>query len=129
LFDDAFDLDTVRGTSVSLRVEGADDGFVLEGVSHMSEISRDPADLVTQTWGRHHQYPDGFMLFLGTMFSPIKDRDSVGGGFTHHLGDKVTIATPQLGALINTVQLSTDVTPWTFGVRALYRNLAARGLL
>jgi fumarylacetoacetate (FAA) hydrolase family protein len=129
LFDDAFDLDTVRGTSVSLRVEGTDDDFVLEGVSHMSEISRDPADLVAQTWGRHHQYPDGFMLFLGTMFSPIKDRDTAGGGFTHHLGDKVTISTPELGALINTVQLSTEVTPWTFGVRALYRNLAARGLL
>ena len=129
LFDDSFDLDSVRKTSVSLRVEGADDGFVLEGVSHMSEISRDPADLVAQTWGRHHQYPDGFMLFLGTMFSPIKDRDTKGGGFTHHLGDKVTISTPELGALINTVRLSTEVAPWTFGVRALYRNLASRGVL
>ena len=129
LFDDSFDLDSVRKTSVSLRVEGADDGFVLEGVSHMSEISRDPADLVAQTWGRHHQYPDGFMLFLGTMFSPIKDRDTKGGGFTHHLGDKVTISAPELGALINTVRLSTDVAPWTFGVRALYRNLASRGVL
>jgi fumarylacetoacetate (FAA) hydrolase family protein len=129
LFDDSFDLDSVRKTSVSLRVEGADDGFVLEGVSHMSEISRDPADLVAQTWGRHHQYPDGFMLFLGTMFSPIKDRDTKGGGFTHHLGDKVTISAPELGALINTVRLSTEVAPWTFGVRALYRNLASRGVL
>jgi len=129
LFDDSFDLDSVRKTSVSLRVEGADDGFVLEGVSHMSEISRDPADLVAQTWGRHHQYPDGFMLFLGTMFSPIKDRDTKGGGFTHHVGDKVTISAPELGALINTVRLSTDVAPWTFGVRALYRNLASRGVL
>jgi len=129
LFDDSFDLDSVRKTSVSLRVEGADDGFVLEGVSHMSEISRDPADLVAQTWGRHHQYPDGFMLFLGTMFSPIKDRDTKGGGFTHHLGDKVTISAPELGALINTVRLSTEVSPWTFGVRALYRNLASRGVL
>ncbi len=129
LFDDSFDLDSVRKASVSLRVEGADDGFVLEGVSHMSEISRDPADLVAQTWGRHHQYPDGFMLFLGTMFSPIKDRDTKGGGFTHHLGDKVTISTPELGALINTVRLSTEIAPWTFGVRALYRNLASRGAL
>jgi fumarylacetoacetate (FAA) hydrolase family protein len=129
LFDDSFSLDSVRSASVSLRVEGADDGFVLEGVSHMSEISRDPANLVTQTWGRHHQYPDGFMLFLGTMFSPIKDRDAAGGGFTHHLGDRVTISTPQLGALTNTVRLSTEIDPWSFGVRALYRNLAARGLL
>ncbi|MBB5466961.1 fumarylacetoacetate (FAA) hydrolase family protein [Paraburkholderia sp. CI2] len=129
LFDDTFSLDSVRAASVSLRVEGADDDFALDGVSHMSEISRDPADLVAQTCGRHHQYPDGFMLFLGTMFSPIKDRDAPGGGFTHHLGDRVTISTPQLGALTNTVRLSTEIEPWTFGVRALYRNLAARGLL
>ncbi|MEM5318108.1 fumarylacetoacetate hydrolase family protein [Paraburkholderia sp. JHI869] len=129
LFDESFSLDTVRKTSVALRVEGTDDGFVLEGISHMSEISRDPADLVAQTWGRHHQYPDGFMLFLGTMFSPIKDRDTQGGGFTHHLGDEVTISAPELGGLINTVQLSTELAPWTFGVRALYRNLVARGLL
>jgi len=129
LFDGGFTLDTVRGTSVSLRIEGEDDGFVLEGVSHMSEISRDPADLVAQTHGAHHQYPDGFMLFLGTMFSPIKDRDSAGGGFTHHLGDVVTISTPTLGALVNTVRLSTEIEPWTFGVRALYRSLAARGVL
>jgi fumarylacetoacetate (FAA) hydrolase family protein len=129
LFDDTFNLDSVRSVSVSLRVEGADDHFVLEGVSHMSEISRDPADLVAQTHGRHHQYPDGFMLFLGTMFSPIKDRGVPGGGFTHHLGDRVTISTPQLGALTNTVELSTEIEPWTFGVRALYQNLAARGLL
>ncbi|MBR8168037.1 fumarylacetoacetate hydrolase family protein [Burkholderia cenocepacia] len=128
LFDDAFTLDTIRGTSVSLRVEGADDDFLLEGVSHMKEISRDPLDLVAQTCGRHHQYPDGFMLFLGTMFSPIKDRDTQGGGFTHHLGDRVTISAPPLGAIVNTVRLCTEIEPWTFGVRALYANLAARGL-
>jgi fumarylacetoacetate (FAA) hydrolase family protein len=128
LFDERFTLDTVRAASLSLRIEGSD-GFVLEGVSHMQEISRDPADLVSQTCGEHHQYPDGFMLFLGTMFSPIKDRDAAGAGFTHHLGDVVTIATPSLGALVNTVQLSTAIAPWTFGVRALYKNLAKRGLL
>ena len=129
LFEGTFTLDTVREASVSLRIEGADDGFVLDGVSHMREISRDPADLVAQTHGAHHQYPDGFMLFLGTMFSPIKDRDTPGGGFTHHLGDVVTISTPSLGAIVNTVRLSTEITPWTFGVRALYGNLAARGML
>ena len=129
LFDGRFTLDSVRNTSVSLRVEGADDGFVLDGVSHMQEISRDPADLVAQTIGKHHQYPDGFMLFLGTMFSPILDRDAPGAGFTHHLGDVVTISAPELGALVNTVRLCTEATPWTFGVRALYANLAARGLL
>jgi fumarylacetoacetate (FAA) hydrolase family protein len=129
LFDERFTLDTVGEASVSLRVDGADDGFELDGVSHMSEISRDPADLVAQTCGAHHQYPDGFMLFLGTMFSPIKDRDAPGGGFTHHLGDVVTISTPKLGALVNTVRLCTGIEPWTFGVRALYRSLAERGLL
>ena len=129
LFDQAFTLDSVRAASLTLRVDGADDDFVLDGISHMREISRDPADLVAQTFGAHHQYPDGFMLFLGTMFSPIQDRDAPGAGFTHHLGDRVTIATPTLGALVNTVQLCTEIAPWTFGVRALYGNLAARGLL
>jgi fumarylacetoacetate (FAA) hydrolase family protein len=128
LFDEHFTLDTIREASVSLRIDG-EDGFVLDGVSHMREISRDPLDLVGQTCGAHHQYPDGFMLFLGTMFSPIKDRDAAGGGFTHHLGDVVTISTPALGALVNTVRLSTAIAPWQFGVRALYRHLAARGVL
>lgn len=127
LFDGDFTLDAVRAASVSLRIVG-EDGFVLEGVSHMREISRDPLELVAQTCGAHHQYPDGFMLFLGTMFSPIKDRDAKGGGFTHHLGDVVTIATPALGALVNTVRLSTEIAPWRFGVRALYRNLSKRGI-
>jgi fumarylacetoacetate (FAA) hydrolase family protein len=95
----------------------------------MREISRDPLDLVRQTCGKHHQYPDGFMLFLGTMFSPIKDRDAKGGGFTHHPGDRVSISTPSLGTLVNTVQRSDAIAPWTFGVRALYANLAQRGLL
>ena len=128
LFDTGFTLDTVRNAEVRLTIEGADDGFVLDGVSMMRQISRDPLDLVAQTCGAHHQYPDGFMLFLGTMFSPIKDRDSAGSGFTHHLGDRVTIATPALGALINHVQRSDRIAPWTFGVRALYGNLARRGL-
>ena len=129
LFDENFTMDSVRNASVSLHVEGIDDDFVLNGVSHMSEISRDPDDLIAQTWGDHHQYPDGFVLFLGTMFSPIQDRDAPGSGFTHHLGDVVTISAPQLGALVNTVRLCTHIPPWTFGVRALYSNLAARGLL
>ncbi|WP_192805143.1 fumarylacetoacetate hydrolase family protein [Noviherbaspirillum aerium] len=126
LFDEDFDIDAVRQAELSLRIKGADDGFVLQGSSRMSEISRDPLELVAQTWGRHHQYPDGFMLFLGTMFSPIQDRDADGAGFTHHLGDVVTISTPRLGALVNTVQLSTEIAPWTFGVRDLYRYLARR---
>nr|AGU12028.1 Fumarylacetoacetate (FAA) hydrolase family [uncultured organism] len=129
LFDDKFTIDTVRGLELRMLIEGADDGFELEGSSYMREISRDPLDLVSQTCGKHHQYPDGFVLFLGTMFSPIKDRDAQGGGFTHHMGDLVSISTPALGTLVNTVQRSDALPPWTFGVRALYSNLAQRGLL
>ena len=129
LFDEHFTLDTVRDADVSLRIDGVDDGFTLDGLSHMREISRDPLDLVKQTIGEHHQYPDGCMLFLGTMFSPIKDRDAAGAGFTHHLGDRVTISSPALGALVNTVQYAHAIAPWTFGVRALYQNLGRRGLL
>lgn len=127
LFDEHFTLDSVRSAEVALLIEGAD-GFSLQGVSHMEQISRDPQDLVEQTYGDHHQYPDGFMLFLGTMFSPVEDRGAPGAGFTHHLGDVVTISSPLLGALVNEVQLSTEIPRWTFGVRALYRNLAVRGL-
>jgi fumarylacetoacetate (FAA) hydrolase family protein len=129
LFDGEFSMDTLRQLELRMLIEGEDDGFELEGRSRMREISRDPLDLVAQTCGAHHQYPDGFMLFLGTMFSPIKDRDAAGGGFTHHLGDRVTISTPALGALVNSVQRSDQLAPWTFGVRALYNNLARRGLL
>ncbi|HEX8787403.1 MAG TPA: fumarylacetoacetate hydrolase family protein [Telluria sp.] len=129
LFDGEFSIDTVREMEVRMLIEGVDDNFELAGASFMREISRDPLDLVGQTCGKHHQYPDGFMLFLGTMFSPIKDRDAQGGGFTHHPGDRVSISTPSLGTLVNTVQRSDQIAPWTFGVRALYSNLAQRGLL
>lgn len=128
LFDGDFDLDSVRQADVSLRIDGPD-GFQLDGVSHMREISRDPEDLVRQAFGAHHQYPDGFMLFLGTMFSPSQDRHGPGTGFTHKLGDRVEIASARIGALVNELQLSTEIPPWTFGVRALYANLAKRGLL
>ena len=128
LFDEQFTMDTVRNLTLTLTVTGTD-GFTLTGQSSMAEISRDPADLVAQTRGRHHQYPDGFMLYCGTMFSPSQDRDGPGQGFTHHLGDVVTIAAPELGQLTNTVRLSTEAPEWVFGTRALMTNLAARGLL
>lgn len=127
LFDDNFGIDDIRRAQVSLRIEGEDDGFRLEGESDMAEISRDPLDLVEQTVGKHHQYPDGFMLYLGTMFSPIEDRDGEGQGFTHHLGDIVTISTPTLGALVNDVGRSDALPPWTFGLSALMKTLAAKG--
>lgn len=126
LFDEHFGIDDVRNARVSLRIEGADDDFVLEGESDMREISRDPLDLVAQTYGAHHQYPDGFMLFLGTMFSPIQDRDGEGQGFTHHVGDRVTISTSRLGALANVVDRSDRLPPWTFGIRALLAHLGQR---
>jgi len=128
VFDDGFTLDSVRQMDLSLTVEGLD-GFSLTGQSSMRQISRDPGDLVAQTRGRHHQYPDGFMLYCGTMFSPVQDRDGPGQGFTHHPGDVVTIATPELGSLVNTVRLSTEAPEWTFGTRALMTNLAKRDLL
>jgi fumarylacetoacetate (FAA) hydrolase family protein len=128
LFDQTFSLDDVRALELSMRVTGLD-GFELTGRSSMSEISRDPADLAAQTCGRHHQYPDGFMLYCGTMFAPVADRDGPGLGFTHHIGDVVTIETPALGQLQNTVRLSTEAPEWTFGAAALMRNLAGRGLI
>ncbi|MEY4984322.1 MAG: hypothetical protein RIR62_2588 [Pseudomonadota bacterium] len=128
LFDGGFGLDDARRLELALTVTGTD-GFRLQGRSSMSEISRDPADLVAQTCGRHHQYPDGFFLYCGTMFAPVQDRDGAGQGFTHHQGDTVTIAAPALGSLTNTVRLSTEAPEWTFGTAALMRNLAARGLI
>src|SRR5262245_16471444 len=127
-FDATFSLDDVRRIEVSLKVEG-EDGFVLTGRSSMREIARDPADLVKQMLGRHHQYPDGAVLFLGTMFAPIEDRDAPGQGFTHKLGDITTIGAPELGTLANRMTLSTEAAPWSFGTGALMRNLARRGLL
>ncbi|MBB3977633.1 fumarylacetoacetate (FAA) hydrolase family protein [Rhizobium azooxidifex] len=128
LFDASYNIDDVRNAELTLRVEG-EDGFVLDGRSSMKEISRDPLDLVAQTIGRHHQYPDGFMLFMGTLFAPTEDRDVPGQGFTHKVGDIVTIANDRLGALTNRVRLSTECPPWTFGVSHLMRNLAVRHLI
>ncbi len=129
LLDEGFGLDDLRRLELSLVVEHEADGFRMEGRSSMSEISRDPLDLAAQACGAHHQYPDGFMLYLGTLFAPVEDRDAAGQGFTHHLGDRVTIRAEALGALVNRVALSTEAPPWTFGTGALMRNLAGRGLL
>ncbi|MCZ2498770.1 fumarylacetoacetate hydrolase [Xylophilus sp. Kf1] len=127
LFDAGFGLDDVRGETVHLQVDGPE-GYRLRGINTMGSISRDPVDLVAQTLGAH-QYPDGFMLFLGTLFAPIEDRDQPGSGFTHKLGDRVTIRSDRLGALNNVVTHSETAPPWRFGLRAFIGNLAARGLL
>ena len=127
-FDARFTLDSVRRMEVHLRVEG-DDGFTLDGRSSMAEIARDPTELVAQLLGRHHQYPDGAVLFLGTMFAPIKDRADRGRGFTHRIGDISRISARELGGLANRMILSTEAPPWAFGCAALMRNLARRGLL
>ena len=128
LFDHSFSLDDVRKMDVTLMVNG-EDGFVLEGFSSISMISRDPEDLVQQTIGSNHQYPDGFVLFLGTMFAPTKDRDAPEQGFTHKTGDIVTVASSKLGTLTNRMRASNECEPWTFGINALINNLARRGLL
>ncbi len=127
-FDATFTLDDVRTATISLRVEG-EDGFLLESRSSMAEISRDPVDLVAQTLGPSHAYPDGFVLLLGTMFAPVADRGEPGMGFTHKANDIVTIGTEKLGRLVNRMRPCEDCERWTFGTGALMRNLARRGLI
>jgi len=128
LFDDDFDMDDVRRCEITLKVSGPD-GFEMTGSSSMGKISRDPMDLLAQAISPNHQYPDGLMLFLGTMFAPTQDRFGPGKGFTHAIGDVVTVATPKLGVLVNRVNHSDKVTPWTFGIASLMTNLHRRGLL
>jgi fumarylacetoacetate (FAA) hydrolase family protein len=127
LFDGRFTLDAVSKADVKLSVLG-EDQYRLSGLNSMRKISRTPQQLVEATTGTH-QYPDGFVLFLGTMFAPVEDRDAKGKGFTHKVGDIVTIETPSLGRLVNRVNLCTEIAPWTFGAGGLMRNLAKRGLL
>lgn len=128
LLDENFTLDDVRRAEVRLEVLGEDDGFALDGLSQMQQISRDPAELATYTVGDSHQYPDGVLLYTGTLFSPTQDRDCKGLGFTHHLGDIVRISSPRLGTLANRVNESEKAPRWEFGLRALIRNLDERGL-
>ena len=125
LFDAHFDIDDVRQCQLSLKVQGPE-GFVMQGSSAISQISRDPIDLVGQAMGKYHQYPDGMMLFLGTMFAPTQDRHGPGQGFTHVVGDVVSISTPQLGTLVNQVTTSDLAPPWTYGICALMKDLAKR---
>jgi fumarylacetoacetate (FAA) hydrolase family protein len=128
LFDEKFNIDHVRRSDLNMTVTGPE-GFEMKGGSSLSKISRDPLDLVAQAIGSNHQYPDGFMLFLGTMFAPTQDRHGPGQGFTHVVGDLVTVATPQLGSLVNRVTTSDKAAPWTFGISALMQSLAKRKLI
>lgn len=128
LFDAAFTLQSLNDIKVSLLVEG-EDGFRMTGESAMAAISRSPQNLAGQLLNRNHQYPDGAVLFLGTMFAPVKDRRGAGQGFTHEVGDRVEIAAPALGRLVNWVDRTDACPPWTFGTGALMANLARRGLL
>ena len=128
LFDERFSMDDVRACELALNIAGPD-GFQFTGRSSMREISRDPLEIVGHTISPHHQYPDGLMLFLGTMFAPTVDRQAPGKGFTHTIGDVVTVSTPTLGTLVNRVNHTDKIAPWTFGITALMENLAARGLL
>lgn len=128
LLDDSFTLDHIRQMELQMKVEG-EDGLILSDGSTMASISRDPLDLVKQTISRNHQYPDGLVLFTGTLFAPTYDRDVVGQGFTHKVGDVVSIASAPLGTLVNRVNLTTQAPPWTFGTGQLMENLVRRGLL
>ena len=128
LFDGAHSLADLKRATVRLVVEG-EDGFSLEGSSSMSEISRSPEELVSAVMGPHHQYPDGLVLYLGTMFVPSSDRGEEGRGFTHKIGDIVTISSENFGTLVNRVRLSTDCVPWTYGVGQLMRDLADADLI
>jgi fumarylacetoacetate (FAA) hydrolase family protein len=125
LFDDHFGIDDVRQCDLSLKVQGPE-GFVMQGSSALGQISRDPLDLAGQAMGKYHQYPDGMLLFLGTMFAPTQDRHGPGQGFTHVVGDVVSISTPQMGTLVNQVSTSDQAPAWTYGVGALMRDLAKR---
>jgi fumarylacetoacetate (FAA) hydrolase family protein len=127
LFDERFTMDDVRGAVVALEIDGPE-GYRLEGTNRMTEISRDPEELVRQALSEHH-YPDGFALFLGTLFAPVQDRDQPGRGFTHKEGDVVRISSPRLGTLVNRVTTSKAAPPWRLGIRGLMNNLAARGLI
>lgn len=128
LFDRDFGLADLRRAEVSVRVEG-EDGFLMEGASSMSLISRDPVALASQAFGPDHQYPDGFVMFLGTMFAPIDDRGEPGAGFTHRVGDVVRISSPELGVLENKVVRCDEAPPWDFGIFDLMLSLSERGLL
>jgi len=128
LFDERYGIDDLRKTRIHIEVAGPE-GYRLSGESHLANISRDPLDLASQAVNRTHQYPDGTMLFLGTQFAPTKDRGEKGKGFTHKLGDVVSIRADALGMLVNRVNHSDKVAPWTFGINDLMRNLAGRGLL
>jgi fumarylacetoacetate (FAA) hydrolase family protein len=128
LFDAHFSIDDVRRCELAMRVDGPE-GFTLDGTSSLAMISRDPLDLAAQAIGPNHQYPDGFVLFLGTMFAPTQDRHGPGQGFTHVVGDVVTVTTPKLGALVNRVNTSDRIAPWTYGAGALMASLARRRVL
>ncbi len=128
LFDDSFALADVKELDIDLRITGPE-GYVLEDVSSMREISRDLEDLVSHAFGPHHRYPDGFVLFTGTLFAPTQDRDEPGMGFTHKRGDVVSISSPTLGALVNEVTTAEDAPDWTAGIRSLMENLGGRNLL
>lgn len=129
LLDDGFDIGALRRTEVEVEVVGASDGFKVAGRYSLTQISRDPLDLAGQAIGTNHQYPDGLMLFLGTAFAPTQDRGERGHGFTHKLGDVVTVRSRHLGALVNRVDYCHRITPWSFGISALMRNLSERGLV
>lgn len=118
LFDESYTLDDAREETIRLTVQGAD-GYTLSGTNSVQRLSRPFEELVSAAFGRHHQYPDGFALFTGTLFAPNEDRDIPGMGFTHRLGDTVEISSSRLGRLTNTVARTEDLEPWVYGIGSL----------
>ena len=128
LLDEHFNVEALRQVRVEIEVQG-EDGFAASGSYSLTQISRDPLDLAAQAVNRNHQYPDGLVLFLGTAFAPTQDRGEPGRGFTHKVGDVVTIRSRALGTLSNRIDYCDHIPPWTYGAADLMRNLAARGLI
>ncbi|HMO27359.1 MAG TPA: fumarylacetoacetate hydrolase family protein [Tepidisphaeraceae bacterium] len=125
LMDESFSVADITRLEVRLSVQGLD-GFTVTGANRMSEISRSPEEIAQSVVCAHHQYPDATMIYLGTMFAPTEDRSAAGGGFTHHLHDRVEISVPQLGTLVNWVNHTDRIPPWEYGASELVECLVAR---
>jgi fumarylacetoacetate (FAA) hydrolase family protein len=126
LFSDSYTLDDARQETIRLTVRGTD-GYTLTGTNSVQRLSRPFEELVGAAYGRHHQYPDGFALFTGTLFAPNEDRNAPGMGFTHETGDIVEISSSRLGTLTNAVEPTEKLAPWTYGIGNLLEYVVNDG--
>jgi len=128
LFDQTFSLPNVQGMNLTYAFEGADDA-VFTDTGSMDQIGRGLITLARQVVNEHHGYPDGVALFTGCMFKAPSSRGASDTPFTHQVGDVVIIKASPLGTLINRVNTTDKVRPWSFGMSDLMANLANRQLL